>query len=286
MKLKEICEKTGLSRKTLRLYEEKGLITPEKELKNGREYREYSEIDLQRLQNIALLRRAWFTMEEISRMQRDPDAIQEIFPQYRRWLRKQKKDLDVLLQTAEQIEISTIENISQLTERMATAASELPLPKYDVVPHFLYLDGMEEKVMTKKEAKNWQAPLEEGVSDSRAYRQFVAASSKTVEDDLAVAFGQARDAQAMLREDTHGLVQEVPIGDAPALAAGKIITLVLALVSGFLGWFLHSQGGSGAPVTVLFVVFALMAVAHLALRLFARSIRKEKQRMREAARRS
>lgn len=285
MKLKEVCEKTGLSRKTLRLYEEKGLIAPKKELKNGREYREYSEIDLQRLQNIALLRRAWFTMDEISRMQQEPDTIQEIFPQYLLWLRKQKKDLDALLQAAEQIEISTIESVSQLTERMATAASELPLPKYDVIPHFLYLDEKEEQAMAKKETKNWQAPLEEGVSDSRAYRQFVAATSKTKEDDLAVAFGQARDAQAMLREDTHGLVQQVPIGDAPAIATGKIITLLLALVSGFLGWLLHSQGGSGAPVTVLFVMFAVMAAAHIGLRMFARSIRKDKQRMREAKKR-
>lgn len=285
MKLKEICEKTGLSRKTLRLYEEKGLITPQKELKNGREYREYSEIDLQNLQNIALLRRAWFTMDEIRQMQQEPDSIQEIFPQYLKWLRAQKQDLDALLQTAEQIEFSVIENISQLTERMAVTASELPLPKYDVVPHFLYLDEKEEETMKKKERKSWQAPLEEGVSDSRVYRQLVASTSKSPEDDLAVAFGQARDAQAMLREDTHGLVQEIPIGDAPAIAAGKIITLLLALVSGFLGWFLHSQGGSGVPVTVLFAFFALMAVGHLALRLFARSIRKEKERMREAAKR-
>lgn len=285
MKLKEICEKTGLSRKTLRLYEEKGLIAPQKELKNGREYREYSEIDLQNLQNIALLRKSWFTMDEIRQMQQEPDSIQEIFPRYLQWLRAQKQDLDTLLQTAEQIEFSVIENISQLTEQMAVTASALPLPKYDVIPHFLYLDEKEEQTMKKKETKNWQAPLEEGISDSRTYRQFVASTSKSPEDDLAVAFGQAQDAQAMLREDIHGLVQEVPIGDAPAIAAGKIITLLLALVSGFLSWFLHSQGGSGVPVTVLFVVFAFMAVAHLALRLFARSIRKEKQRMREAAKR-
>lgn len=42
MTRKEICEATGLSIKTLRLYEEKGLIAPAKTYRNGREYREYT----------------------------------------------------------------------------------------------------------------------------------------------------------------------------------------------------------------------------------------------------
>lgn len=42
MKLKEVCESTGLTRKTIRLYEEKGLLVPHKEYRNGREYREYT----------------------------------------------------------------------------------------------------------------------------------------------------------------------------------------------------------------------------------------------------
>ena len=82
MKLKEVCESTGLSRKTVRLYEEKGLLVPQKERKNGRDYREYTPEDVEILREIATLRRAWFTMDEIARMQQDPDAIEEIFPQY------------------------------------------------------------------------------------------------------------------------------------------------------------------------------------------------------------
>ena len=47
MKLKEVCEATGLTRKTIRLYEEKGLLVPQKEARNGREYREYSQEDVE-----------------------------------------------------------------------------------------------------------------------------------------------------------------------------------------------------------------------------------------------
>lgn len=80
MKLKEVCESTGLSRKTIRLYEEKGLLVPQMEHRNGRDYREYSPEDVKRLQEIATLRRAWFTMDEIARMQQNPETIGEIFP--------------------------------------------------------------------------------------------------------------------------------------------------------------------------------------------------------------
>lgn len=49
----EIQNKTGLTRKALEYYEEKGLIRPHK-AKNG--YREYSEENLQTLTQISLLR--------------------------------------------------------------------------------------------------------------------------------------------------------------------------------------------------------------------------------------
>ena len=286
MKLKEVCTRTGLSRKTIRLYEEKGLLVPQKEIRNGREYREYTEIDLQKLQIIALLRRAWFTMDEIKQMQMDPETIEDVFLRYRQWLRNQKKDLEMLIRVAETVEIEQVENIVQLTERMAEAA-KLPLPKYDVMPHFLYLDKLEEGTnpMKKRESDNWQAPLEEGVSDSRIYRQFVSSVSKGTSDDLAVAFGQAEDARAMLREDKHGLVQEVPIGDAPAITAGKVISLLLALISGFLAFGFTNVGARGVLVTALWVVFALMLVLRIALGMLSRSIRKEKKRMRDAEKR-
>ncbi len=288
MKLKEVCQKTGLSRKTIRLYEEKGLIVPRKEQRNGREYREYTEIDLQMLKTIALLRRAWFTMDEIRRMQEDSESIEVIFLNYRQWLQKQKQDLDILIAVAERVEPEKVETIGQLTEQMAVAASRLPLPKYDVMPHFLYLDKMEEGIKPMKDKKvkeNWQAPLEDGMSDSRIYRQFVASSSKIKSDDLAVAFGQAQDAMEMIREDKHGLVQEEPIGDAPAMTAGKIITFLLAAFFGVTAYILGNLGADRTPVTVLWVLFAVMAALRIGLGALARSIRKEKKRMREAEKR-
>ena len=65
MKIKEVSQKTGLSKKTIRFYEEEGLIEPEKTYQNGRAYRTYTQAHIQTLNDVALLRRARFSVEEI-----------------------------------------------------------------------------------------------------------------------------------------------------------------------------------------------------------------------------
>ena len=62
MKIKEVSERTGLTKKTIRYYEAEGLLSPEKQWQNGREYRNYSEADIQQLEKIASLRRARFSL--------------------------------------------------------------------------------------------------------------------------------------------------------------------------------------------------------------------------------
>ena len=90
MTRKEVCTATGLSIKTLRLYEVKGLIAPERQYRNGREYRVYTPELVAQLQQIATLRRALFTMDEIKAMQQNPDTIPGIFEDYRQWLAAQE----------------------------------------------------------------------------------------------------------------------------------------------------------------------------------------------------
>lgn len=206
MKLKEVCDQTGLSRKTIRLYEEKGLIVPQKERRNGREYREYSKKDVEQLRRIALLRRAWFTMEEIHRMQEDPEAIPEIFDQYRQWLQNQKKDLDQLLAVAQRIEITAVEDIAQLTEEISQAAETLPLPQWDIRPRFRYLDEMEEEARTM--GSNSEKKLQE--SRQKTYRQTLLMLDQDKGNNHAITFGQIKEVEEtnwnedkVLKEEEH-----------------------------------------------------------------------------------
>lgn len=78
MQIKEDCDRTGLSRRTIRYYEEERLIAPAKEVRRGRTYRNYSETDIQQLQRAAALRKAWFSVGEIKTMQQEPDEISSV----------------------------------------------------------------------------------------------------------------------------------------------------------------------------------------------------------------
>ena len=145
MKTKKICELTGLSRKALLFYEEKGLFRPEKRWSNGREYREYSEENLRELREITTLRKAWFTIDEIRRMKESPEETPEIFRSYYLWLQAQQAELAELLRAAEDLRRTGVTDMAQLVSRLEQPARSLPLPPSDIHPRFRYLDEMEER---------------------------------------------------------------------------------------------------------------------------------------------
>ena len=150
MKLKEICEKTGLTRRTIRFYEEKALFSPKKIYRNGREYREYSEEDVLRLLDIATLRKARFTIQEIKQMEAQPEDLPEVFTAYRDGLYEQRKELDSLIRVAETVKPENLTSTRQLIDLMAQTTAEMPLPAIDVRPHFRYLDELEESLMGRR----------------------------------------------------------------------------------------------------------------------------------------
>ncbi len=66
MTVKELEEKTGLARANIRYYEQQGLLAPERK-ENG--YRDYSQVDLETLQKIKLLRHLGLGIEMIRSVQ-------------------------------------------------------------------------------------------------------------------------------------------------------------------------------------------------------------------------
>ena len=144
MKIYEVSEKTGLTTKTIRYYEAEGLLSPEKQWQNGREYRNYSEADIQRLTKIAALRRARFSVEEIRHIHEAPGDIPEIFQSYRRRLQQEQVDLSAILAVINNITSEALTSEDTLISQMKPATVGLPLPAVDLDPHFRYLDEMEE----------------------------------------------------------------------------------------------------------------------------------------------
>ena len=69
MKMKEVLEQTDLTDRAVRLYMENGLVSPScSENYAGRKNIEFSEEDVDKLNNIATLRKAGFSISEIKLM--------------------------------------------------------------------------------------------------------------------------------------------------------------------------------------------------------------------------
>ena len=83
MKIKEVITKTGLTDRAIRLYIEKDLVKPEcDENYNGRKSIDFSEKDVEQLKNIALLRKADFSITEIKALQEGGETAQKTIKEY------------------------------------------------------------------------------------------------------------------------------------------------------------------------------------------------------------
>lgn len=67
MKINEVEQKVGVTKKNIRFYEQQGLLHPKRNSENG--YREYDEEDVNCLKKIKLLRKLSMPIEEIRRIQ-------------------------------------------------------------------------------------------------------------------------------------------------------------------------------------------------------------------------
>ncbi len=142
MKIKELEERTGLKRSTIRLYEQYGLIAPHTEEQNGRTLRIYSEEDAEQLRTVATLRKALFSMDEIKRMTEDPELIGPILKDHRIKVDQMAEEL-AALQTALagiQSAPSSARALSRELEQMPI--QKLPVPPADVHPRYRELDEL------------------------------------------------------------------------------------------------------------------------------------------------
>jgi len=155
VKMKALCEITGLTRKTILYYEEQGFISPKKTRSNGRDYRDYSDADAKKLLDVSTLRKCGFSIDEIKRMHGNPEDVQAIFLGLRNRLRQQKTELEEVLQKLDTIPEQNVCDIQSLVVELQETAEPLPLPEQDLNPHFLHLDKIEEALSAMKKPSKY-----------------------------------------------------------------------------------------------------------------------------------
>ena len=84
MQIGEVAEQTGLSLRTIRYYEEVGLVTPS--ARTGGGFRLYSENDVARLRLVRRMKPLDFSLEEMGQVLGVLDALEEAAPEERETL--------------------------------------------------------------------------------------------------------------------------------------------------------------------------------------------------------
>jgi len=137
LRMKEACARTGLTERAVRLYIEKGLLTPWQEEQNDRVLTFFSEEDISRLEDIAVLRKAGFSIDSIVTMTKYPQTIGDIV---REQLEKTAKEAEESRAVSELLQNAAKENCRTVHELCAALNHEpmhsIPVPHTDSEPDF------------------------------------------------------------------------------------------------------------------------------------------------------
>jgi len=92
MRINEVEQLAGITKKNIRFYEEQGLLRPDRNKENG--YREYCEEDIQTLKQIKLLRKLGLPLEEIRMMQTGRSTVADSMSRHLVTLERERKNLE------------------------------------------------------------------------------------------------------------------------------------------------------------------------------------------------
>ena len=152
MKISEVMQRTGLTERTIRYYEEEGLVTPALTESGGRTYRDFDEENIRQLETAAALRKVLFSVEEIKRMTADSAAIPEVLEGYRARIQEASARMGDVLTVLDRLDPRYIADVDSLAKGFAFTGGKREVPAADTVqtlpahsdyvaePHFGKLD--------------------------------------------------------------------------------------------------------------------------------------------------
>ena len=101
MKINQVEELVGITKKNIRFYEDQGLISPERNRDNG--YREYSLKDVELLNKIKLLRRLDVPIEEIRKLELGQVSMADCLDRHISHFTHRQQELDVMKEMCKEI---------------------------------------------------------------------------------------------------------------------------------------------------------------------------------------
>ena len=133
MKIKAVCEATGLTDRTVRYYVEEGLISPVfTENYLGRKTFDFSKSDIQKLNSVAILRKFGFSIAEIKEMVRNPEHIAQIIKDLQDRKQAFIDEENKLLQVLSRLDTNVTYTVDELAANLSAPVLDTPLPVEDV----------------------------------------------------------------------------------------------------------------------------------------------------------
>jgi len=130
MKIKAVCELTKLSDRTIRYYIEQELITPNyTENYLGRKTYDFSEKDIEELNNVATLRKFDFSIMEIRDIISSPEKSKNIIENVKIRISKTIAESEEKLSVLVRLDIEKSYTVSELAEQLILHSSDIPMPK-------------------------------------------------------------------------------------------------------------------------------------------------------------
>lgn len=133
MKMKEVLAQTGLTDRAVRLYIDNGLIAPDiEENYSGRKNIEFSQTDIDRLKNIALLRKIGFSIPDIKEISQGGENTKTIIEAFIQQKQENIESDTLILEQIKNISLDSKITMESLCLQLSSAAENKQVPKEDL----------------------------------------------------------------------------------------------------------------------------------------------------------
>lgn len=132
MKIKEVIAKTGLTDRAIRLYIEHGLVTPENQKSyNGRNNYNFTQADIECFEQIALLRKADFSLEQIKTLKLGGESAREVLQEYLTVKQESVVTGQRVLEALKDFPVQESVTIESVCAKIKESIENTPLPDVD-----------------------------------------------------------------------------------------------------------------------------------------------------------
>ena len=132
MKMKEVLQQTGLTDRAVRLYIDNSLVAPDiEENYSGRKNIEFSQADIDRLKNIALLRKIGFSIPDIKQLA-SGENTKSVIEQFIQQKQESIENDTLVLEQLKNISLDSEITLESLCLQLSSAAKNKQVPQEDL----------------------------------------------------------------------------------------------------------------------------------------------------------